>query len=217
MVVPAKESPPAASRCLSCTPLSSRRRSAPPASQASEPLSAAPQTRWFQDVEPCGTGLHRCMDGLLREDGTMPQTVPVRVVPRCLTQLWHWWAALLVALALSPGIIIESQAATTWTVCASGCDYPRIKAAIAAPTTLDGDTLAIAAGVYTEPGILVDKSLTLQGEAAATTIVQAATTRGTAVGRVFVISSGVRVTLQNLTIRYGQTTANGGGLFNNGR
>jgi hypothetical protein len=40
-------------------------------------------------------------------------------------------------------------------VCASGCQYTSIKAAIAAPTTLDGDTLAIAAGTYTEAGITV--------------------------------------------------------------
>jgi hypothetical protein len=44
-------------------------------------------------------------------------------------------------------------------------DYTSIKAAIAAPTILNGDTLAIAAGTYTEPGITVDKSLTLQGQA----------------------------------------------------
>jgi len=113
-------------------------------------------------------------------------------------------------------MIIEAQAATTWTVCASGCDYPSIKAAIAAPTTVDGDTLAIAAGTYTEPGILVNKSLTLQGKEAATTIVQAAATQGTASDRVFTIASGVSVTLQNLTIRYGYRNGAGGGLYNAG-
>jgi pectin methylesterase-like acyl-CoA thioesterase len=76
-----------------------------------------------------------------------------------------------VGLALSVGVSIGAPAATTWTLCASGCDYTSIKAAIAAPTTLDGDTLAIGAGIYTEAGITVDKNLTLQGEAAATTIV----------------------------------------------
>jgi len=145
----------------------------------------------------------------------MLQTVPVHVVPRGLTQLWRWRAALLVGLALSLGMIIEAQAATTWTVCASGCAYNSIKAAIAAPTTGDGDTLAIAAGTYTEPGIIVDKSLTLQGEEAASTIVQAAASSGTAPDRVFTIPSGVSVTLQELTIRYGRTVY-GGGLYNLG-
>jgi hypothetical protein len=55
-------------------------------------------------------------------------------------------------------------------VCASGCDYASIQTAIAAPTTVDGDTLAIAVGTYTEAGIVVNKSLILQGEGAASTI-----------------------------------------------
>jgi hypothetical protein len=114
-------------------------------------------------------------------------------------------------------MIIEAHAATTWTVCASGCHYASIKAAIAAPTTVDGDTLAIAAGTYTEAGITVDKSLTLQGESAASTIVQAATTRNTATDRVFTIASGVTVTLQALTIRHGNVASDGGGgLLNPG-
>jgi hypothetical protein len=93
-------------------------------------------------------------------------------------------------------------------VCASGCDYSRIKAAIAAPTTLDGDTPAIAAGTYTEAGIVVNKSLTLQGEKAATTIVQAAASRSAATDRVFVIphDAEVNVTIRNLTIRHGRAS-----------
>jgi hypothetical protein len=103
-------------------------------------------------------------------------------------------------------------------VCASGCDYSSIKSAIAAPTTLDGDTLGIAAGTYTEAGIVVDKSLTLQGEDAATTIVQAAATPNTAPDRVFTIPSGISVTIRELTIRYGVAPYNwgGGGLYNYG-
>jgi len=69
--------------------------------------------------------------------------------------------ALLLGLALSLSVATRVQATTTWTVCASGCDNSSIKAAIAASTTLDGDTLAIGAGTYTEAGIHVDKSLTL--------------------------------------------------------
>jgi hypothetical protein len=112
---------------------------------------------------------------------------------------------------------LEAQAATTWTVCANGCDYSSIKAAIAASTTLDGDTLASAVGVYTEAGITVAKSLTLQGEDADTTMVQAAATRDTATDRVFTIPSGVTVTLRDLTVRYGHAAeSDGGGLANNG-
>jgi hypothetical protein len=118
-----------------------------------------------------------------------------------------------VGLALSLSFATGVPAATTRTVRASGCDYTSIKAAIAAPTTLNGDTLAIAAGTYTEPGILVNKSLTLQGEAAGTTIVQAATTPNTARNRVFTIPNGVTATIWELIIRYG-LAFNGGGLWN---
>jgi hypothetical protein len=146
----------------------------------------------------------------------MPQTCPSSVVSPGRVRSPRGLIALLVALALSVGVSLGAQAATTWTVCASGCDYSSIKAAIAAPTTLDGDTLAIAAGTYTEAGITVDKSVTLQGERAATTIVQAAATQGTAADRVFTIANGVTVTLQDLTIRNGHPNANGGGLLNYG-
>ena len=148
----------------------------------------------------------------------MPQTFPVSVVLRCLARPRLGHVALLVGLALSLGVSLGAQAATTWTVCASGCDYTSIKAAIAASTTLNGDTLAIAAGVYTEPGIAVNKSLTLQGEDAATTIVQAATTRGTATDRVFTIPRGVSVILRALTIRYGHVSYDdGGGIYSSGK
>jgi hypothetical protein len=150
----------------------------------------------------------------------MPQTCPGSVISPCRVRSQRRLVALLVSLALSVGVSIGAQAATTWTVCASGCDYASIKAAIAAPTTLDGDTLAIAAGTYTELNIVVDKSLTLQGEGRGKTIVQAAATPDEATDRVFTIPSGVTVTLQDLMIRYGHTQrgidAGGGGIFNAG-
>jgi hypothetical protein len=150
----------------------------------------------------------------------MPQTCSGSVISPCRVRSPRGLIALLVGLALSVGVSLGVQAATTWTVCASGCDYTRIKSAIAASTTLDGDTLAIGAGIYTEAGILVNKSLTLQGAGAATTIVQAASTKGTAPNRVFTIPSGVTATLQALTIRHGRAIfsefMNGGGLWNEG-
>jgi hypothetical protein len=147
----------------------------------------------------------------------MTHISPMPGVPRGVARLWRWPVALLVGLALSLGCITRSPAATTWTVCASGCDYTSIKAAIAAPTTVDGDTVAIAAGVYTEPGITVNKSLTLKGAGVSSTIVQGAASRGTAPDRVFYIPRSVIVTLQALTIRYGHLENGfGGGLSNDG-
>jgi hypothetical protein len=145
----------------------------------------------------------------------MPQTFLVPVAPRGLARPRRWRVALLVGLTLSLSVVTRGQAATTWTVCASGCNSSSIKAAIAALTTVDGETLAIGAGTYTEPGITVNKSLILQGEDAATTIVQAATTPGIAPDRVFLIPRGITVTLQELTIRHGSTLEGGAGIYNN--
>jgi hypothetical protein len=149
----------------------------------------------------------------------MPQTFPVPVFPGCLVRPRRWRVVLLVCLAFSLNLVHTVQAATTWTVCARGCNYKHIKAAIGAPTTLNDDTLAIAAGTYTEPGITINKRLTLKGETADTTIVQAAATPGTASNRVFTIRSGVTVTLQDLTIRHGNRSQDfslGGGIYNRG-
>ena len=152
----------------------------------------------------------------------MPQTCPSSVISLPRVRSPRGLVPLLVGLAFTIGVSLGAQAATTWTVCASGCDYSRIKAAIAAPTTRDGDTLALAAGTYTEPEIVVNKSLTLQGEGATTTVVQAKATGGPGQARVFTIPSGVTVTLRALTIRHGSIGGPGyppaysGGLANEG-
>jgi hypothetical protein len=152
---------------------------------------------------------------LLREDFIMPQPFAVPAVPGFLAGPWRWRIALFVGLTLSLGFSSGLPAASTWTVCASGCDYSNIKAAIAASTTLDGDMLAIGAGTYTKAGTTVNKSLTLQGAGAASTIVQATATPGIAPDRVFHIIRGVTVTIQQLTIRHGSARS-GGGLWNQG-
>jgi hypothetical protein len=141
------------------------------------------------------------------------RALPRRVRRALQRQLALPLAGVALLLALGHGL---GQAATTWTVCASGCTYTSIKAAIAAPTTLNGDTLAIAAGTYTEAGISVNKSLTLRGQAASTTMVQASATLGSATDRVVTIAPGVTVTIQGLTIRYGNRAGSGGGIENNG-
>jgi hypothetical protein len=143
----------------------------------------------------------------------MPQSFPVPVVSRCYVRPRRRPVALLVGLALSLGVIIGAQATTTWTVCASSCNYTSIKAAIAASTARNGDTLAIDAGNYTEAGIGVNKSLTLQGAGAAST-------PSTVSNRVFWILRGVTVTIRGLTIRYGlvrdSSYGYGGGRLNEG-
>jgi hypothetical protein len=66
-------------------------------------------------------------------------------------------------------------------------------------------------------GYTISKNLTIQGQGASSTIVQAHSVRNSADKRVFTISAGFAVTLKNLTIRHGKTTGssldrNGGGI-----
>jgi hypothetical protein len=71
--------------------------------------------------------------------------------------------------------------------------------------------------VHTEAGITVTKDLSIAGQGADTTVVQAAATLDTAHDRVFTIARGVTVTIQGLTIRHGSArAAKGGGLLNEG-
>lgn len=78
-------------------------------------------------------------------------------------------SVLLLAMASS------SMAATTWTVGPGGppYDYATIQAAIGAGTTLDGDTIQVAAGTYTETGqIVINKNLTIIGAGAGSTTIK---------------------------------------------
>jgi hypothetical protein len=124
---------------------------------------------------------------------------------------------LLFGLALS-----MTAQATTRTVCSSGCDFTTIAAAIAAAS--EGDTIRILNVVHTEAGIVIDRNLTIEGQGAVNTIVQAAATLTTSANRVFVVNGGVTATLQSMTIRHGKvgcSTANcaasGGGILNFGQ
>jgi hypothetical protein len=113
------------------------------------------------------------------------------------------------------------------TVCTQAQPCASIAQAIsnAAP---GGDTIEVAAGTYNEHDLTIDKSLTIQGASAKTTIVDAQQQ-----GRVFVINSGVTVNISNLTITGGKTSdgvvlpgsfgttlgtpgQDGGGILNNG-
>ena len=80
-----------------------------------------------------------------------------------------------------------------------------------------GNTIEIAAGTYTEAGVVITKNVTLAGEGASSTIIQAAPTVGTAANRVFYINGSFNVEISDLTIRNGNIPGDvGGGIFNNG-
>lgn len=113
------------------------------------------------------------------------------------------FALLGLLLVLTFGASQPVLAATTYTVCASGCDHTAIQEAVDAAT--DGDTITVTDAVHTEADIQVDKELTIQGEGAANTTVQAAATAAAATNRVFEVT-GSPVTIQDMTIQYGNKT-----------
>jgi hypothetical protein len=113
---------------------------------------------------------------------------------------------MLAAVALLLGSLAQ---AGTWTVGPGvGYDYNSIQAAIDATTTVDGDTIDVAAGTYDEV-LTIQKSLNIVGEDPATTTI---TWTGAAVEQLILLghNDGMDinggVTIQNFTI------SNGGGV-----
>ena len=104
-------------------------------------------------------------------------------------------------------------------VCADGCDFITIQAAIDAETTTAGKIIGVLDGIHTEAGILVSKNVIIQGKGPAETIVQANPNPDEALDRVFTIMSGVTATIRGMTIRYGNPKTepeSGGGVRNEG-
>ncbi len=73
-------------------------------------------------------------------------------------------------------------------------------------------------GDVANSGYTIGKNLTIQGQLASSTIIQAASSANTAASGVFTVSSGVTATINDVTIRYGYKTggSNGGGIENQG-
>ncbi len=101
--------------------------------------------------------------------------------------------------------------AATNTVCAAGCDYSTITAAVSAAAA--GDTISIEAGTYPENSILVDKPLTLVGAGAGETIVDGENLTNYARAGVFnvrVPATGTgAITISGLTITNAGRTGTG--------
>jgi hypothetical protein len=108
-----------------------------------------------------------------------------------------------------------SPQASTATICVvgGGC-HPSLQAAIDAASA--GSTIEIGAGIDTEAGIVISKNLTIRGQGASQSIVQAADTPRTAGNRVFLVNGGVTATLKDLTVRHGYIADGGGGIYNGG-
>jgi len=107
----------------------------------------------------------------------------------------------------------------TVTVCADGCDFTTIQAAIDDLGTLVGDVIYVTDAIHTEAGVVVNKDVMLRGRSADQTTVQAHERAGKARDRVFFIPKGVSVTIEEMTIRHGyprEDIRSGGAIENRG-
>ena len=123
---------------------------------------------------------------------------------------------LIVQALLFLGLIWPSisHAPATLTVCAGGCDYTTIANAIIEANP--GDTIDILDSFHSEAQITVDRDLTIQGQGASdTTIDGGALASGASDGNIFLISSGVTVTIEGVTLSHG-SASRGGAIYNNG-
>ncbi len=116
-------------------------------------------------------------------------------------------ATLTMALAMMAFAANGSMAATL-SVCASGCDYPTISAAVSAASP--GDTLSLGSEVFPRT-VVIDRNLDLVGSGTNDTIID-----GEAAGTTLVVNDSVTATLTDLQITGGSIDGNGGGILNNG-
>jgi hypothetical protein len=133
----------------------------------------------------------------------------------------HCAATVLLGLTLlAPAA--GSSGGQSHTVCASGCDFGTIQAALDDDRVTAGDTILVTDAIHTEAGITVHKQVTIQGQGADQTTVQAHATMEEAPDRVFLIAAGATVTIRDLTIRHGNAHLDevdwrcGGGIANKG-
>jgi hypothetical protein len=105
-------------------------------------------------------------------------------------------------------------------VCAAGCDFTTVQAAIDDAGTADGAIIEVTDPIHTEAGIIVNKDVTIRGLGTSDTIVQACDTPGEAPARVFLVEEGATVIFERMTIRHGKPSLQeegGGGVMNYGR
>jgi predicted outer membrane repeat protein len=137
-----------------------------------------------------------------------------------VTAIWAIVVLFFVGAAYATTWYVPGDGSGVCTIANPNCNT--IQAAIDAATS--GDTIVLGSGTFTEHGIVIDKDLTIQGQGASATIVQAAATAGGVDDRVFEVNSGVTATLEDLTVQNGKRSwasgyacpACGGGIRNLG-
>jgi hypothetical protein len=140
-----------------------------------------------------------------------PISVPLTLTPLPPTETSTSTATL------APTLPTPTPLPATDTVCASGCNYTTIQAAVNAGAAI----IEITDPVHTEAGIVVDGDITvtIRGLGTDTTIVQAHETLEDSPERVFLIMEGADVTLEEMTVRHGRPSVedeHGGGIMNYG-
>ena len=118
-------------------------------------------------------------------------------------------AALVMAL-----VAAAPASAATLKVCATGCEYTTIGAALAAAT--DGDRIVIGAGTYVER-VTISDDVSVMGAGSSKTIIQ-----GPDVGSelnvdpVVGVEAGASASISGVTITGGHVEGSGGGIVNAG-
>ena len=118
-----------------------------------------------------------------------------------------------------PTSITSSDQPASHTVCASGCAFRTIQAAIDSTETGSGAIIEIRDLVHTEAGIVIHKDVTIRGLGVGETIVQAGESPEEAPDRVFLIERDTTAILESMTIQHGNPAVqkeNGGGIRNFG-
>ncbi|HHS83561.1 MAG TPA: hypothetical protein ENK38_01350 [Gammaproteobacteria bacterium] len=113
-------------------------------------------------------------------------------------------ALLFVSLLSSYPYVADAS-----TVCAAGCNYGSISAAVAAAAP--GDTITLTDSLYNESGIVIDKDLTIRGNVG---VLQRATIDAGGAGRIFHIRGAANsVILSKLSLINGDAAGARGGAM----
>jgi len=102
-------------------------------------------------------------------------------------------------------------------VCASGCDFTTIQAALNSVSS--GAIIEVTDPVHTETGIIINNDVTIRGLGAADTIVQGHEMPGEAPERVFLVEEEAILVLEKMMIRHGKPSRQeecGGAIMNLG-
>jgi len=109
----------------------------------------------------------------------------------------------VVMVTATPAPTAAPAGPTTVTVCASGCDFETIQTAVDDAGTSAGSAIEVSEAVHTEAGITLDKDITILGQGAEETIIQAHTDAEQATDRVFVVAEGATVVMYGITVQHG--------------